>query len=141
MALFFDQRWFTDRLNELGKTPNGLAEAMGIELIDLAAVWKDQRELSVAEVRAMAAYLDAPVADVASRAGISTPIPEDACDAPAAAGEASGALLVRLDDMDARLARLERIVGDVHALLMEQRLAAGGEAALGVSNEKDTEPT
>ena len=139
MALFFDQRWFTDRLNALGKTPNGLAEAMGIPLIDLAAVWKDQRELSVEEVRAMAEFLDAPEQDVASHAGISTPIPVDEGADGTPDTEQPNAVLARLDRMDARLERLERMVGDVHALLMEERLARLDEAGLGIASGKDTE--
>jgi hypothetical protein len=139
MALFFDQKWFTDRLNALGKTPNGLAEAMGIPLIDLAAVWKDQRELSVEEVRAMAEFLDAPVQDVASHAGISTPIPVDEGADGTHDAEQPNAVLARLDRMDARLERLERMMGDVHALLMEERLARLDEAGLGIASGKDTE--
>lgn len=139
MALFFDQKWFTDRLNALGKTPNGLAEAMGMPLIDLAAVWKDQRELSVEEVRAMAGFLEAPMQDVASHAGISTPIPVDENADGDSDKEQTNALLGRLDRMDARLERLERMMGDIHALLMEQRLARLDEAGLGIASGKDTE--
>jgi len=127
MALFFDQAWFTNRLNELGKTPNDLAEAMNLPLIDLAAVWKDQRELSVDEVRAMAAFLDTPVEDVASHAGISTPVPRATSDVPAPEGADLGPVLDRLDEMAHRLDRLERMVGDIKALLLDQRLT--GEAA------------
>ena len=119
MALFFDQTWFAERLKDVGRTPNDLAEAMGIALIDLAAVWKDQRELSPAEVRAMAQVLRQPVAEVASRAGIATPVPGEAVEAAveAAAGMPDlAAVMARLDDIAARLERLERAVNKVTAM-------------------------
>lgn len=122
MALFFDQTWFTQRLKDVGRTPNELAEAMGLPLTELAAVWKDQRELSAGEVRAMAAVLEAPVAEVASRAGISTPVPAE----PAEGGNA--AIHARLDDIVTRLERLERAVADVKALALDLRTAPGDGA-------------
>lgn len=128
MALFFDQAWFKQKLEEAGRTPQDLADAMGIPLIDLAAVWKDQRELSASEVRAMARVLGQPVAEVASRAGISTPVPEEAGPGDGEAGAedaardaALGRILSRLDDMDTRLSRLERAVADVKALVLDLR--------------------
>lgn len=121
MALFFDQKWFTDRLNDMGRTPNDLADAIGMPLIELAAVWKDQRELSVDEVRGMAAFLKAPVEEVASRAGVSTPIPSEPGET-GAGGSDLAPVLERLDEMAHRLDRLERAVGDIKALLLDTRL-------------------
>ncbi len=140
MALFFDQKWFTDRLNDMGRTPNDLAEAMAIPLIELAAVWKDQRELSVDEVRAMAQFLKFPVEEVASRAGVSTPIPSEPGQAPD--GERDlGAVLERLNEMTHRLDRMERVVGDIKALLLDHRLNGqpNGDApsVLPSTDEKD----
>jgi len=140
MALFFDQKWFTDRLNDMGRTPNDLAEAMAIPLIELAAVWKDQRELSVDEVRAMAQFLKAPIEEVASRAGVSTPIPSDPGEGSAEGGDLA-AVLERLDEMTHRLDRLERAVGDIKALLLDHRLGErlNGDApsVLPSTDEKD----
>lgn len=124
MALFFDQTWFNRRLEAVGRTPGDLAEAMGIPLIDLAAVWKDQRELSPAEVRAMARLLQQPVAEVAARAGISTPVPAD--EAGTGAMPDSNAVLHRLDDIVARLDRLERAVADVKALARDLQVGSRG---------------
>ncbi len=75
MALFFDQDWFDARLAERGLTRAVLAAVAGISEADLALVWKDQRELSAAEVAVFAELLGVTGAEVADRAGISTPIP------------------------------------------------------------------
>ncbi|MGD1933868.1 MAG: hypothetical protein ACFB0Z_05045 [Candidatus Phaeomarinobacter sp.] len=136
MALFFDQKWFTDRLNDMGRTPNDLAEAIDLPLIELAAVWKDQRELSVEEVRAMAQFLKAPVEEVASRAGVSTPIPREAA-ADSGAGADLASVLERLDEMAHRLDRLERAVGDIKALLLDERFKATATPVVAADDEKE----
>ncbi|MDO9223213.1 MAG: DNA-binding protein [Caulobacter sp.] len=75
MALFFDQSWFDARLSERGLPRAVLAAASGMSEADLALVWKDQRELTAAEVAAFAELLGVTGAEVAHRAGISTPVP------------------------------------------------------------------
>lgn len=75
MALFFDQSWFDDRLAGRGLTRGVLAAVAGMSEADLALVWKDQRELSAGEVAAFAELLGVSGAEVARRAGISTPVP------------------------------------------------------------------
>lgn len=75
MALFFDQSWFDARLSERGLARAVLAAVSGISEGDLALVWKDQRKLSAAEVAAFAELLGVTGAEVAERAGISTPVP------------------------------------------------------------------
>lgn len=75
MALFFDQGWFDERLGERGLTRAVLAMVAGISEADLALVWKDQRELSAREVAAFAELLGVAPAEIAHRAGISTPVP------------------------------------------------------------------
>lgn len=75
MALFFDQSWFDVRLSERGLEKAVLAAVSGISEADLALVWKDQRELSAAEVAAFAELLGVSGAEIAHRAGISTPTP------------------------------------------------------------------
>lgn len=75
MALFFDQPWFDTRLAERGLTRAVLAAATGLTEADLALIWKDQRELSAREVAAFAELLGVSGAEIASRAGISTPTP------------------------------------------------------------------
>ena len=75
MALFFDQSWFDARLGERGLARAVLAAVSGISEGDLALVWKDQRKLSAAEVAAFAELLGVTGAEVAERAGISTPVP------------------------------------------------------------------
>lgn len=97
MALFFDAEWFDARLGERGLSRDAMAAVAGLSGADLALVFKDQREISAAEVAAFAELLGAEPAEVASRAGISTPVPGQAADA------------------DARIAALERRVAALEA--------------------------
>jgi hypothetical protein len=75
MALFFDAEWFEARLAERGLSRRVMAAAAGMAEADLALAFKDQRELSAGEVAAFAELLGVEAVEVASRAGISTPIP------------------------------------------------------------------
>lgn len=75
MALFFDRQWFEERLAERGLNPRIMAAAAGMSEADLALVFKDQREVSAEEVGIFAELLGVPPAEVADRAGISTPVP------------------------------------------------------------------
>lgn len=75
MALFFDQSWFDARLAERNLTRDTLAAVAGMSPADLALVWKDQRELSAAEVVVFAELLGVTGAEIAHHAGISTPVP------------------------------------------------------------------
>ncbi|HEY3950529.1 helix-turn-helix domain-containing protein [Phenylobacterium sp.] len=102
MALFFDAEWFDARLGERGLSRAVMAAAAGLSEADLALVFKDQREVSAAEVAAFAELLGASAAEAASRAGISTPGP--------------GA-----DDAAARIAALERRVAALEAELARLR--------------------
>ena len=97
MALFFDAEWFDARLGERGLSRTVLAAWVGIGEADLALVFKDQRELSAEEVAKLAELLGEPAAEVASRAGISTPTPGAA------------------DPMERRIATLERKVASLEA--------------------------
>ena len=75
MALFFDSAWFEARLAERGLGRAALAAGAGMTDADLGLLFKDQRELSAAEVAAFAELLGAGPAEVADHAGISTPVP------------------------------------------------------------------
>jgi uncharacterized protein YceH (UPF0502 family) len=96
MALFFDAAWFDARLGERGLSREAMAAVAGLSGADLALVFKDQRELSAAEVAVFAELLGAPAAEIAAHAGISTPVPGQA-------------------DTDARIAELERRVAALEA--------------------------
>ncbi|HZC17824.1 MAG TPA: DNA-binding protein [Caulobacteraceae bacterium] len=101
MALFFDVAWFEARLAERGLARGALAAGAGMSEADLALVFKDQRELSAAEVTAFAELLGAVPAEIADRAGVSTPVPG------AQSAEARLASLeARLAVVEAALARL-----------------------------------
>jgi hypothetical protein len=69
---------------------------------DLALVFKDQRELSAAEVGIFAELLGAPTAEIADRAGVSTPVPGGGPEARIAALEK------RVAALEAEIARLKR---------------------------------
>ena len=75
MALFFDAAWFDAKLEERGLARSVLAAVAGLSEEDLALVFKDQRELSAGQVAAFAELLGETPADVADRAGVSTPVP------------------------------------------------------------------
>ena len=105
MALFFDADWFDARLGERGLSREAMAAVAGLSAADLALVFKDQREVSAAEVAVFAELLGAPAAEIAAHAGVSTPVP---------GGEG---------DSDARIAALEQRVTALEAELA--RLRAG----------------
>ena len=98
MALFFDASWFEARLAERGLTRAALAAAGAMDEADLVLVFKDQRELSAAEVAAFAEMLGVGAAEVADRAGVSTPAPR------------AGASEDRLARIEARLERIEALL-------------------------------
>lgn len=102
MALFFDQSWFDARLAERGLTRAALAAVSGIAEADIALVWKDQRELSAREVAVFAELLGVSGAELAHRAGVSTPTPG------ADPLSRIAALERRVAALEAELARLKR---------------------------------
>ena len=75
MALFFDADWFDERLAARGLARAVLAAAAGLSDAHLAEVFKDQRALSAGQVTIFAELLGETPADVAARAGVSTPVP------------------------------------------------------------------
>lgn len=116
MALFFDTDWFDAALLRAGLGRGDLARALGLSEHELAEVWKDQRELSARDVAIIAMLLAAPAGEVARRAGVSTPVPHEP---PADAAALAGALA----DFGERLARIERTLAEVKALLLDLRRA------------------
>ena len=108
MALFFDSAWFDARLVSAGLKRGDVAAALGLSESEIAEIWKDQRELSAANVRILAALLAVPPEEIAARAGVSTPVPRQT---PM--------------DVEFRLARLEAELAELKSLLkaIESRLS------------------
>ena len=75
MALFFDAPWFDQKLEARGLSRAVMAAVAGLSEDELALAFKDQREVSAGQVAAFAELLGVPAAEVANRAGISTPAP------------------------------------------------------------------
>ena len=100
MALFFDAPWYDARLAERGLSRAVLAAVSGMSEAELALVFKDQREVSAAEVAVFAELLGVSPAEAANRAGVSTPVPGT--------------------DPLARIAELERRVAALEALVRGQ---------------------
>jgi transcriptional regulator with XRE-family HTH domain len=108
MALFFDSAWFDARLAAAGLARADVAAALGLDAEQVSELWKDQRELSANDVRMLSVLLAATPAEIASRAGVSTPVPKEA--SPNA-----------LAEFGERLARVERTLAEIKALLIDLR--------------------
>ncbi|HEY2660251.1 MAG TPA: DNA-binding protein [Caulobacteraceae bacterium] len=100
MALFFDAAWFDQRLAERGLDRSALALVARMSEEDLRLAFKDQRELSAAEVTVFAELLGAMPAEVALHAGVSTPTPRE------------DPLERRLREIERRLAAIEGRLGN-----------------------------
>lgn len=99
MALFFDADWYDRRLAERGLDRAILAAAAGLSAAQLALAFKDQRELTMAEVTVFAELLGVTPAEAASRAGVRPPPPSDA--------QRLAALEARVAALEAELSRLK----------------------------------
>ncbi len=99
MALFFDQFWYDARLAERGLTRSVLAAVAGMTNDELALAYKDQRELTAAQIAAFAELLGVPLAEAARRAGVGA-------HAAALPGEAVS-LEQKVAMLEARVAALE----------------------------------
>lgn len=98
MALFFDAAWFDARLTERGLRRAVLAAVSGMSEAELGLVFKDQRELSAAEVATFAELLGVTPGEIAHHAGVSTPVP---------AVDRLAALEARVAALEAEVARLK----------------------------------
>lgn len=119
MALFFDADWFREKLEEVGRTHAELAAAAGLTLTELAAVWKDQKEVTAEMVEAFAEVLESDLSDVARRCGIATPYRDGAPAKPTV-----GALEEKLNEA---LRRLDRLEAEVAVLKAEARASTDKE--------------
>jgi hypothetical protein len=107
MALFFDQAWYDARLAERGLTRPVLAAVAGMTSEELALAYKDQRELTAAQVAAFAEVLGVPLAEAARRAGIGAHAATPPMDSKSLEQKVA-ALEARVTALEAELARLKR---------------------------------
>ncbi len=114
MALFFDAAWFDRRLAGLGLVRATVAMALGLSDQESAEIWKDQRELSARDVAILANLLDTTPAEIAERAGISTPVPRT----PTASVTDGDAALKSIEE---RLSRIEDALAEITALLRARK--------------------
>ncbi len=101
MALFFDAAWFDAQLARLHLNRDHLGSMLGLDPAAVAELWKDQRELSAADVSVIAALFNVQPAEISNRAGISTPVPAPAGDSAIAAR--LQAIEAKLDEVLRRL--------------------------------------
>jgi transcriptional regulator with XRE-family HTH domain len=109
MALFFDANWFDQRLASLGLVRSTVAMALGLSDQETNEIWKDQRELSARDVSILANLLDTTAAEIAERAGVSTPVPKAASSDPS------------LKEISERLARIETALAELTALVRSRK--------------------
>src|SRR5258708_7215302 len=114
MALFFDAEWFSALLAARNLSRSDVAHALGLSEAEIGEIWKDQRELAPQDVAALAALLGAGPSEVAEHAGVSTRAPEPSPISAAALGET-------LAEMSQRLARVERTLAEIKALILDLR--------------------
>jgi transcriptional regulator with XRE-family HTH domain len=108
MALFFDSTWFDERLRACGLSRGDVATALGLSAVQIEELWKDQRELGAQDVRLIAALIGAEPSEVASRAGVSTPVPGDES--------------MDLAGITRRIERIERLLLEITELLRSRGL-------------------
>ena len=107
MALFFDSAWFDEKLAERGLSRSAMAAVAGMSGEALQLAFKDQRELSAAEVAAFAELLGVNPAEVADRAGVSTPTPGAPTEAAKESERRIATLERRVAALEAEIARLK----------------------------------
>ena len=113
MALFFDADWFDAKLLASQTTRQDLADHLGMTLGELGELWKDQRELKSHEVLAIARFFGTPVQEIADHAGVSTPVPQVPTE--------GGGTAEKLEELNGRLIRLERMMVELKTLLLERK--------------------
>jgi len=114
MSLFFDQTWFDDRLAQRGLNKSAVAAVLGLTEGAVEDIWKDQREITPEEVARLGELLGVSAATIASRAGVSTPVPKSHT---ASEPEIRSEMEQKLANIEARLSRLEGMVAELRDLI------------------------
>lgn len=120
MALFFDQKWFNEKLAAAGVSSAQLAQALGLSEEELAEMWKDQREITDGQIGTMALLLGVPEAEVKKRGGLQG-TPEAKARLENKRGEGAKATTPPAPtELEQRVARLELEVEDLKRRLNEK---------------------
>jgi hypothetical protein len=118
MALFFDAAWFDRRLALMGLGRASVGAALRLDDAAVEELFKDQRELKPVEVATLAALLAVSADEIAERAGVGTSVAEPIPDGP---------FLLRLEAVEAAMARLEERMARIEELLAKAVEKARGE--------------
>lgn len=118
MALFFDARWFDERLAARGLDRDAVAALFRCTRDEIDDLFKDQREMMPHEVRALAELIGEPIPEVVNRAGVATPEPVTM---PDGSGIEARVLVARLDELNGRMEHIERAIVELKSLILELR--------------------
>ncbi|MGE0596431.1 MAG: helix-turn-helix domain-containing protein [Hyphomonadaceae bacterium] len=102
MALFFDAPWFDAKLAARGLTRADLASSAGLSREDLHRIVSNEREATGPELTAFAALLGADIVEISLKCGVSARVSAEDNQS-------------RLDDLDARLDRIDRWLAQLEA--------------------------
>ena len=104
MSLFFDAKWFDDRLGERGLDRTAMAGAAALSPADLHQLFTNERAPTAEELRAFAGLLEADLVEVTIRAGVAGREVRPGADAD----ERIASIEARLDAIDSWLSEFER---------------------------------
>ena len=109
MALFFDQEWFDDRLNAIGKSREALAAAAGMSADEIDMVFDDRRQVTVTEIQEFAAFLNMDSKTIAFHCGVGDLELEMAREHNIGQGPSSGDVVMSRDALAGLHERIDRL--------------------------------
>ncbi len=113
MALFFDTEWFDGKLAGAGLAKEGVARALGLSEAELAEMWKDQREISDAEIKTLGLLLGTSEAEVRKRGGVQGSPQARQKNKATSAGRITNSASRAGSDVEHRLSRIEGLLEEI----------------------------